>query len=109
LTKAKPFVMPPEPVGQHDWARAVLYRTNRADIENKVVFLSDNSRLSLGDPFCVTCGSAYPPGGPCLPAKEEPEVEDPMNALRAMAEKLSFEPIQPKARPSARITRLGGD
>lgn len=107
MTKTKPFVMPPEPVGQHDWARAVLYRTNQADIENRVVFLSDNSRLSLGEPFCVTCGSAYPPNGPCAPKAEE-EV-DPMDVVKELAEKLAFEPIQPKLRPSARLTRLGGD
>jgi hypothetical protein len=92
--KSSRLVSLPDLVEQHEWARAVLYRTHAVDIDNKVVILTDMTRLSLGEPFCTGCGTTYPPAGPCRPSEEDIEVMPPM----------AFEPIEYKTR-SVRIDR----
>lgn len=92
LSSRKPKALP-DPVGQHDWVRAVLYRTYASDIDNRVVMLTDATRLSLGEPFCMQCGGPYPPTGPCRNGDDTTEeVQVPS----------SFERIETKAQPRMR-------
>jgi hypothetical protein len=88
---------------QHDWCRAAFYRTSTRDIEGKVVFLTNDSRLGrLGNPFCADCGSAYPAPGACTPPIE-------IDALDALIDKASTMLTEPVFTPlvGARVQKLG--